>query len=107
VPSLIPFVVQLPLAVTVAAIRTPVESATRIISISGSLQALLSGTFQVDVKDDLGNLIGSLVWTAAGLQSIRIDDGTSVLAGGYLSFDVASIGVGALGCYVTIWGQAN
>lgn len=103
--SLFSIVVQLPLAITVSAVRIPTPSALEVIFVSGSLQALISGTFQINVKDDLGNTLGSLSWSSSGSQKSSIAR-LPIPDGGELVFDVASVGIGAVGCYVTVWAVA-
>jgi hypothetical protein len=100
-PFLVPITVQLPLAISAAVVQVPLPATMTVFQIAGSLQALASGTFQVDVRNGAGDLLGSLLWSAAGrqiarfLREIAVDD--------FLSFDVVSIGIGALGSYVTVW----
>ncbi len=42
-------------------------------------------------------------WRDAAVSTPR----SSEQHGGYISIDVASVGLGGLGAYVTVWGQAN
>lgn len=103
---LFPIVVQLPLSITPAAIRIPTPTALEVIGISGSLQALTSGSFRVDLRDQADALVGSIAWAGSGSQRVNIDR-HSVPDGGELVFNVASVGLGSVGCYVTVWCRAD
>ena len=101
---LVPIVVEIPvLAILALAVQVHLPTSMEVIEVSGYLRALTSGTCQVDVSDSRGTVFGSLVWMAAGTQIVELDR-VPFSAGGRLVYDVISIGVGAAGCYVSIWG---
>jgi hypothetical protein len=73
-------------------------------SFSAYLRALTNGTFSVQLRRTLDNLvIATFNWTNAGLLFINLDPIFMFNAEEVLSFDVTSAGIGASGCQITAW----
>lgn len=105
----VPVTVNIPttaLLVNTARITLPLPrifQQAELIELSGSLSTLVSGAFTVEVRRKAGALIDTLSWTATG-DVINSDIGTIFdQPNGGLRFDVTSLGVGALNCYITAW----
>ena len=74
----------------------------RIRELSGSLRALVSGTFSLEVANlTTGEVLGTLSWTAAGVEKLSLD--AFVPDGEGLRVGVNTLGVGAVDCFLTIW----
>ena len=107
-PYTLAFPIQLPVTgiITNAAnIETPLEFEVH--DVTGSLQALVSGTYTVEIRDQAGALVATLNWTAAGRQRVTVDPLHRIPDSGALRFDVTGVGVGAVGPYVTVWARAG
>src|SRR5207249_7621207 len=78
-----------------------------IIAVNGSLQALVSGPFTVEVRRSSDSaLIATVNWAALGkVVSLLATPFLRIFSGDSLRFDVTKLGVGALNCYILVWGQ--
>jgi hypothetical protein len=107
--ALFPVSVFLPvtaIGINVARVTLPVPhmmQQAQLIQISGSLQALTTGPFTVEVRRKAGALLATLTWNAAGDQIIEALNDIFDQPNGGPRFDVTALGVGALNCYVTAW----
>lgn len=98
--TLFPINVWLPIAVQDAVASVTLPEAQEIARITGSLQALSSGTLVTRVRDEAGNLIGTLSWSSAGNRSVVAASFPSTTR---LDFDITSAGTGAVGLYISVW----
>jgi hypothetical protein len=107
--AIFPVSVGLPvtaIGINVARVTLPIPQImqqAQLIHISGSLQALTTGPFTVEVRRKAGALLATLTWNAAGDQIIEALNDIFDQPNGGPRFDVTAIGVGALNCYVTAW----
>lgn len=104
--GIFPFTVPIgSLLVSTGIVKVPINSDMTIQDVSGSLRGISVGTFTVEVRALPRNaLVSSLSWTAPGTQRAR-NPNFRVSAEEILSFDITSLGTGALDCLLTIWWQ--
>lgn len=76
-----------------------------VISISGCLQSMTSGTLAMRLRDQSGNTIASLSFNGTGKQSGRsiLSSPFAIPDGGELRWDITGLGVLPVGLYATVW----
>lgn len=72
-------------------------------AVAASLRALTSGTVTITLKNNAGQLIATLVWTAAGMATVTRGSVTTVAAGDVIHVGATGIGSGAADCFLTLW----
>jgi hypothetical protein len=92
--------IQLPLVVG-QRVQVPVPMALELTHIAGSIQV---GSATIDLSNDAGVLYTLAVGAAQSILE-RLDK-VPVPDGGVLIFTTTLVGLGAAGCYVTVWGAA-
>jgi hypothetical protein len=104
-----PIIVGIPTsAILTRVVRIPlgahaIVQSLRIMRIEGSLQAIASGTFSIDIMDMHDNSVfATLSWTVQGVQFTALDYLMNQDDSG-IRIDVTSIGVGAIDCFLIIW----
>lgn len=104
-----PLDVEVPTAaILTQAVRLPFYEEAEIVQVSGHLRGITLGTFTVEVRDQDGNLVATLSWTAAGVQKVLLEAPLPVIPhDGYVQYNVTSIGIGAVGCQMTLWGRIS
>jgi hypothetical protein len=98
--TLFPVSVWLPIVVGDGVAKVDLPETQEVIRITGSLQALTSGTLVMRVRDIAGNLVGTLSWSSAGTRSVQA---ITFVETTRLDFDITAIGTGADGLYVSVW----
>lgn len=104
--GIFPFTVPIgSLLVSTGIVKVPINSDIMIQDVSGSLRGISVGTFTVEVRALPRNvLVASLSWTTPGTQRAR-NVNFQASAEEILSFDITTLGVGAVDCLLTIWWQ--
>lgn len=81
-------------------IKIPAQAT--IMSLSGSLRTLVSGTQTITLKNDGGSTLGTVTWLAAGNTAGTINS-SSVSANDSIHLNITSLGVSVVDCTVTMW----
>lgn len=80
----------------------PLPTAIEITHIAGSIQV---GSATIDLSDDVGVFYTLIL--DSGRSVLQRLDKVPMLDGGVLTFTPSAVGLGAAGCFITVWGTAS